>query len=180
MERSKHAASRRAVLASMAGFGLAAGMWPTRAPAAPGPALTRPVPSSGERLPVVGMGSSITFNVGKDAAKRAARVEVLRTFFETGGALIDSSPMYGSSEAVIGHCLERIAERPALFSATKVWTLSKWLGIGQMRASRELWGVERFDLMQIHNLLDWEAHLETLLEWKAEGRVRHRRPAAVG
>ncbi len=119
------------------------------------------------------MGSSSTFNVGDDIVLRDRRVEVLRTFFDAGGAVIDSSPMYLSSEAVIGYCLERIAGKDALFSATKVWTPIRWLGIRQMMASRRLWRVERFDLMQIHNMLDWEAHLETLLEWKAEGRLRY-------
>jgi diketogulonate reductase-like aldo/keto reductase len=81
--------------------------------------------------------------------------------------------MYGSSEEVIGYCLKRIADRQALFAATKVWTLSKWLGVRQMEESERLWGQARFDLMQIHNLLDWETHLETLKEWKAGGRLRY-------
>jgi diketogulonate reductase-like aldo/keto reductase len=99
-------------------------------------------------------------------------VKVLQTFFDLGGGLIDSSPMYGSSEEVIGHCLARISNKGSLFAATKVWTVLRALGIRQMNASRELWGVERFDLMQIHNLLDWSTHIETLMEWKAEGRIR--------
>jgi diketogulonate reductase-like aldo/keto reductase len=119
------------------------------------------------------MGSWITFDVGRDAAKRDARVEVLRSFFEEGGGLVDSSPMYGSSEEVIGHGLARLGQTPGLFSATKVWTPGRRMGISQMKASENLWGVARFDLLQIHNLLDWEAHLETLLDWKAEGRVRY-------
>ena len=119
------------------------------------------------------MGSWITFDVGDDVTARAQRVDVLRTFFEQGGALIDSSPMYLSSQEVIGHCLARIPAKPSLFAATKVWTMTRALGIQQMEASRQLWGVDHFDLMQVHNLLDWEAHLETLVEWKAEGRVRY-------
>ena len=119
------------------------------------------------------MGSWITFNVGDDEALRAQRVEVLRAFFDAGGGVIDSSPMYGSSEEVIGHCLARLGNTDALFSATKVWTPLKWLGPGQMADSRELWGVRRFDLMQIHNMLNWEGHLETLLEDKAAGRIRY-------
>ena len=87
--------------------------------------------------------------------------------------MVDSSPMYGSSEAVIGWCLARIDNKAGLFSATKVWTPTQFMGIRQMEASEALWGTERFDLLQIHNLLDWEAHLETLLEWKAAGRVRY-------
>jgi diketogulonate reductase-like aldo/keto reductase len=137
------------------------------------PSLTKPIPATGEPLPVVGMGSWITFDVGDDAAARAQRVEVLRAFFESGGALIDSSPMYLTSQEVIGHCLARLPDRPSLFAATKVWTMTRALGIGQMEASRQLWGVDRFDLLQVHNLLDWETHLETLTEWKAQGRVRY-------
>ena len=87
--------------------------------------------------------------------------------------MIDSSPMYCSSEAVIGYCLARIENTRSLFSATKVWTPLKWFGPGQMAESRELWGVERFDLMQIHNMLSWEGHLETLLEDKESGRIRY-------
>ncbi len=134
--------------------------------------LERAIPASGERVPAIGMGSWITFNVGKDPVLRTARLEVLRTFFEMGGAVVDSSPMYGSSEEVIGYCLRRMSGDIPLFAATKVWTPLQWLGIQQMEYSQRLWGVERFDLMQIHNLLDWEVHLETLLEWKAQGRVR--------
>ncbi len=164
--------TRRTVLAAMGaaatmprGFG--------RARAAPAELLQKAIPATGERLPVIGMGSWITFNVGDDAALRDARLEVLRTFFDRGGAVIDSSPMYGSSEEVIGHCLKRLNNPQSLFAATKVWTPLQWLGVRQMQASEALWGTKRFDLMQIHNLLDWQAHLETLLEWKAAGRVRY-------
>ena len=98
---------------------------------------------------------------------------MLQAFFEGGGGVIDSSPMYGFSEEVIGYGLARIADKGSLFSATKVWTPFQWHGIRQMKTSEKLWGEDRFDLLQIHNLLAWEAHLETLLEWKAQGRVRY-------
>ena len=124
-------------------------------------------------MPAIGMGSWITFNVGGDKRLRDRRARVLQTFFDMGGSVIDSSPMYGSSEEVIGYCLERVANAQSLFSATKVWTFLKVLGAGQMAHSRRLWGVERFDLMQIHNLLNWEGHLETLLDHKARGRIRY-------
>jgi diketogulonate reductase-like aldo/keto reductase len=161
---------RRRFLATTAAFGLAAGL--------PGIAAAtdlnlRPIPPTGEKLPVIGMGSWITFNVGDDPALRDQRVEVLRTFFRLGGAVVDSSPMYGSSEEVIGHCLARLDNDAGLFSATKVWTPFQWLGRKQMAESERLWGTQRFDLMQIHNLVDWEAHLETLVEWKAAGRIRY-------
>lgn len=119
------------------------------------------------------MGTWITFNVGSSERLRKARLAVLRTFLESGGGMVDSSPMYGSSEAVLGYGLARINDRGGLFSATKVWTLGKDAGIGQMKESEALWGVERFDLLQIHNLLDWEVHIETLKEWKSDGKVRY-------
>jgi diketogulonate reductase-like aldo/keto reductase len=162
--------SRRSFLAWLAGLGAAA--FGPLGVGAVSP-ITRPIPSTGERLPVIGMGSWLTFDVGDDADARAARCEVLRTFFERGGALVDSSPMYGSSEAVIGHCLDRLGNRGALFAATKVWTQGRHAGINEMELSRRLWGVERFDLMQVHNLLDWQTHLPTLRQMKAEGRVRY-------
>ncbi len=145
---------------------------PRRALATEGP-LTRPIPASGETLPVIGMGSWITFDVGGDQAARDQRVEVLRAFFDAGGAMIDSSPMYGTSEEVIGDALARLDDKATLFSATKVWTPSARRGPEQMEASRRLWGVERFDLLQVHNLVEWEGHLETLKAWKAAGRVRY-------
>jgi aryl-alcohol dehydrogenase-like predicted oxidoreductase len=158
--------TRRTVLAGMAALAL------------PRPALAadlhrRPIPATGELVPAVGMGTWITFNVGDDASLRAHRVEVLRRFFAMGGAVIDSSPMYGSSEAVVGHGLAQLGRPDALFSATKVWTPLAMMGAGQMADSRELWGVDRFDLMQVHNLLNWDGHLPTILEDKAAGRVRY-------
>ena len=133
----------------------------------------RPIPSSGETIPVIGMGSWITFNVGSDPAARVIRGEVLQAFFGRGGRLIDSSPMYGSSEEVIGDCLARIGRADAVFSATKVWTRGRGYGVAQMENSRRLWRVKGFDLMQVHNLLDWETHLATLKAQKAEGRIRY-------
>ncbi|MDQ2696002.1 MAG: aldo/keto reductase [Pseudomonadota bacterium] len=171
MARSPLDPSRRTFLKSLAALGAAA--WLRPAAAADRPLITKAIPASGQRLPVIGMGSWITFNVGDDPRRRAERVKVLQAFFDRGGAVIDSSPMYGSSEEVIGHCLARIGNTGPLFAATKVWTPFQWLGVRQMRQSQALWGVERFDLMQIHNMVDWESHLETLLDWKAQGRVRH-------
>jgi diketogulonate reductase-like aldo/keto reductase len=141
--------------------------------AAAGPILTRAIPTTGERIPAIGMGTWITFNVGRDRQRRDQRTKVMQAFFDLGGGMIDSSPMYGSSEDVIGYGLKRIANKKALFSATKVWTVLRALGVRQMNASRELWGVERFDLMQIHNMLDWDAHIDTLKDWKAQGRIRY-------
>jgi diketogulonate reductase-like aldo/keto reductase len=164
--------SRRTVLMGAAALGATAVIGPTPAGAALS-VTTKPIPSTSEQLPVIGMGSWITFDVGDDKSARAERVKVLQAFFDAGGAVVDSSPMYMSAQEVIGHCLAQISNKDGLFAATKVWTPGKELGIGQMRGSQNLWGVERFDLLQIHNMLDWETHLETLLDWKQQGRVRY-------
>ena len=135
--------------------------------------LAKPIPSSGERLPAIGMGTWITFNVGDDPQALGVRAEILRAFFAAGGGMIDSSPMYGSAEAVVGKTLA-LLDRPAgLFSATKVWTDSGDDGPAEIAESQRLWGVGRFDLLQIHNLLAWPAHLETLKAMKADGRLRY-------
>ena len=115
----------------------------------------------------------LTFNIGDNPLVFATRQAVLQRFFDMGGGLVDSSPMYGNSEAVIGRCLEDIENDQRLFAATKVWTAFQALGVSQMTRSEKLWGVKTFDLMQIHNLLDWEVHHETLTDWKAKGRLRH-------
>lgn len=135
---------------------------------------TRAIPRSGERIPVVGMGTWITFNVlANDAQALAVRARVLERFFAGGGRLIDSSPMYGSAEGVLGQLLPEVPQASSLFSATKVWTPLGLYGPTQMERSLALWGLQRCDLMQIHNLLNWDAHLPTLRQWQAEGRARH-------
>src|SRR6185295_2421409 len=126
---------------------------------APEAALARTIPASGERLPAVGLGTWITFDV-TDAPSRQARGEVLRAFFAAGGRLVDSSPMYGASEETIGTELARGAPA-ALFAASKVWTVGALAGRRQMENSRALWRLRRFDLLQVHNMLDWETHLPT-------------------
>jgi aryl-alcohol dehydrogenase-like predicted oxidoreductase len=132
--------------------------------------LTRAIPSTGELLPAIGLGTWITFDVGNDPAARAVRAEVMRRFFAVGGRLVDSSPMYGRSEEVIGATLP--AKAP-LFAATKVWTVGALAGRRQIEQSRALWKVERFDLLQVHNFLDWETQLATLRAMKSDGRVRY-------
>ena len=157
----------------LAGAAIVAGMpWPAFG-ATPASVLTRRIPSSGEALPLVGLGSWITFNVGNDPAARDACAEVVRAFFSEGGRLIDSSPMYGSSQPTIGHALARLGHPAALFSAEKVWTVDAARGAAQIEASRAHWGVPRFDLMQVHNLLGSAEHLPRLLEMKAAGRLRY-------
>ena len=135
--------------------------------------LARAIPASGELLPVVGLGSWITFNVGKDPHARDACADVVKAFFDAGGRMIDSSPMYGSSQPTIGHALARLGYPKALFSAEKVWIGDADAGARQIEASRAFWGVPRFDLMQVHNLLAWQQHLPRLFEMKAAGRVRY-------
>jgi diketogulonate reductase-like aldo/keto reductase len=162
---------RRMLVRSMLAGGASALASPLLA--APGALLTRPIPSSGEPVPVVGLGSWITFNVGDDPAARANCTEVVRAFFAGGGRLIDSSPMYGSAQAVIGHALAHLKQPRTLFAADKVWIGSGARGPGQIDASRALWGVPRFDLLQVHNLLAWEEHLHTLQRMKAAGRLRY-------
>lgn len=135
--------------------------------------ITRPIPSTGERLPVIGMGSMKTFDVGEDKAERARLTGVLQAFFDNGGSLIDSSPMYGNAETVLGDVLQDVTGKDALFAATKVWADGKQQGIDQMHRSMARMRVTRFDLMQIHNLKDWRTHIETLKAWKAEGKIRY-------
>ena len=137
---------------------------------APRPLLKR-IPSSGEEIPAVGLGSWITFNVGNDRSAREQCVEVMRQFFAAGGRLIDSSPMYGSSQGVIGEGLQKLGAQRQVFSADKVWTSSQ--GAAQIEASRQLWRVGRFDLLQVHNLLAWQEHLPLLQDMKAAGRLRY-------
>lgn len=135
--------------------------------------LAKRIPASGELLPAVGMGTWITFNVGPVPALRAQRTEVLRSFFRHGGGMIDSSPMYGTSEEVLGHCFEQLGDTTGLFSASKIWTRSSAEGPSQLSESFRLWGIDRFNLMQVHNLVNWEAHLPMLADQKQAGRVRY-------
>jgi diketogulonate reductase-like aldo/keto reductase len=165
--------TRRAFVGSMTSFGATTALPAFGQGPAAGAILKKAIPSTGEQIPAIGLGTWITFNVGNDERLRAARAQVMQTFFDRGGSLIDSSPMYGSSEAVIGYGLARIKNKATLFSASKVWIVLKTLGVNQMEASRNYWGIDRFDLMQVHNLLDWSTHIETLKEMKAQGRVRY-------
>jgi diketogulonate reductase-like aldo/keto reductase len=144
-----------------------------RAQAQPAPLATRAIPSSGEAIPLVGLGTWITFNVGRDPAGRLAAVDVMRAFFDGGGRLIDSSPMYGSSQEVVGGGLQTLRAASRVFSADKVWIGSGSRGPAQVEESRRLWQVPRFDLLQVHNLLAWQEHLPMLMAMKAAGRLRY-------
>ncbi|MGH6865709.1 MAG: aldo/keto reductase [Methyloceanibacter sp.] len=161
--------TRRTFLRSLAATALL-----LRAPAGAEPRpLTKPIPSSGEALPLVGLGSWITFNVGEDPVARDECAKVMRAFFAEGGCMIDSSPMYGSAQSVIGYGLRKLGSPKVLFAADKVWISSGDDGPEQIEQSRQHWGIERFDLLQVHNLLSWEAHLDTLFAMKAAGTLRY-------
>lgn len=135
--------------------------------------LTKTIPATGEIVPALGMGSWLTFDVGADAAARRIRTDVLRAFFDAGGRLIDSSPMYGSSQAVIGAALKTLGRTDDCFAADKVWTPGGENGAAQIEETRRRWGVGRFDLLAVHNLVDWRSHLETLGRMKADGALRY-------
>jgi len=135
--------------------------------------LTRPIPASEEPLPIVGLGTWQTFDVGDDRAALDQRREVLRVLFEAGGTAIDSSPMYGRAEEVVGTLLSEMGMRDKAFLATKVWTSGEAAGIRQMQASSAKMRAPRIDLMQIHNLVDWRTHLRTLRAWKEQRKFRY-------
>ncbi|MBA3560085.1 MAG: aldo/keto reductase [Gemmatimonadaceae bacterium] len=145
----------------------------TRRFTSPAQMLTRRIPSTGETVPVIGLGTWQTFDVGPAAADRAPLEEVLGTFASLGGKLIDSSPMYGNSEEVAGDLAAKLGLRTKLFIATKVWTSGKARGFEQMEDSMRKLRASPVDLMQVHNLVDVNSHLDTLHDWKQAGRVRY-------
>jgi diketogulonate reductase-like aldo/keto reductase len=160
-------ARRRALVGALAGLAL------TRAASGAQRMHTRAIPSSGEALPVIGLGTWQTFDVGGNGAARAPLAQVLQALFAAGGRVVDSSPMYGSSESVVGELCAQLGICEPLFMATKVWTGGREDGIRQMQRSIERMRAGRMDLMQVHNLVDVEVHTRTLLEWKAQQRVRY-------
>ena len=172
MARHRHSRQRRVLLKGMAGIAASVAIAPGFSLAA-GAKQYRVVPRSNERIPAVGMGTWITFNTPPLTQARRDRVEVLRAFFENGGTLVDSSPMYGFAESTLGYCLEELGDDSPLFAATKVWTPTRLAGIAQMSASRSLWGTDGFDLMQVHNMVDWQTHLPTLLQMQEDGEIRY-------
>lgn len=133
--------------------------------------IKRPIPKSGEALPVIGLGTYLVFDVASNAPEANELKEVLKTFVAGGGSLVDSSPMYGRAEGAVGELAGDLA--PSLFLATKVWTSGRQAGIDQMQASLRLLRTRRIDLMQVHNLLDLATHLKTLREWKKAGTIRY-------
>jgi len=135
--------------------------------------LTRPIPSTGEALPVVGVGTYRGFDVTPTGTEYQLLPKVLDTLFAAGGTVIDTSPMYGRSEQSIGELLSIRKPRPGAFIATKVWTHGHDAGLAQMEESFRMLQTRRIDLMQIHNLVDWQTHMPTLRKWKEEGRIRY-------
>ena len=138
-----------------------------------GAIVERRIPKTGEAIPAIGLGTWQVFDVAGNAAEMAQAKETLKVFIELGGRVVDSSPMYGSSESVTGQLASELGVRAKLFVATKVWTSGKQAGIRQMEDSMKKLRVERLDLMQVHNLQDTDTHLATLRDWKATGRVRY-------
>jgi diketogulonate reductase-like aldo/keto reductase len=171
MEHRMRMTRRTFIRASLATS--AAALSPIRLHAQAGSPARRPITSTREAIPIVGLGTWITFNVGGDAVLRDECAGVMAAFFEAGGRMIDSSPMYGSSQPVIGYGLQKLGRPSTLFSAEKVWTSSAAAGPAQIEQSRRFWGVPKFDLVQVHNLLAWKEHLKTLFEMKAAGAVRY-------
>jgi len=156
-----------------AGAGLATGM-PRWAWSSDEPGMrSRPIPSSGEALPVIGLGTSRTFDVGMAADDRAPLKEVISTLVASGGVLVDTAPMYGRAEAVVGDLVSEMGLAEKIFMATKVLREGREAGLGQMQHSLDLLRSDPLDLMQVHNLVDWRTQLATLREWKQAGRIRY-------
>ena len=165
--------TRAAFLKLAAGMGAALAVHAIPGVRAAEPMTRRSIPSSGEMLPVIGVGTSDTFDIDEAKDARAGRAEVLRVLFEAGGSVIDTSPMYGRAEGVVGDLLAASGSRDRAFIATKVWTRGRDAGIRQMEESARLLGAPVIDLMQVHNLVDWRTHLKTLRAWKDKGRIRY-------
>jgi diketogulonate reductase-like aldo/keto reductase len=173
MKTSKCNDARRQFLKSTAAGALAYSLLPQIATGAEAKVIKKTIPSSAERLSVIGLGTSRTFDVSDSADSIAPLVELMQVFFDQGGQLIDSSPMYGNAESVTGALLDQVNKKQGLFTATKVWTNGKQEGMRQMQRSMQRMGVDAIDLMQIHNLRDWQTHIETLIDWKARGKIRY-------
>jgi len=172
-DRRSDGISRRTALRLLSAGCIAGLFFKSTSCAAKTAMLTRSIPSSGEQLPVIGLGTWQTFDTGASRAERQPLEEVMSLFAQMGGRVIDSSPMYGRSEQVVGEIATKLGLQQSLFLATKVWTRGKEAGIEQMeRSGREL-QTKRIDLMQVHNLVDVNTHLATLREWKQQGRIRY-------
>ena len=171
---TSHGISRRDVLRGLAAAGLGlAGASAAEGASSPRALIERTIPKSGERIPAIGLGTGRTFDVGTAEAERSGPREVLKLFAAAGARVIDSSPMYGRAETVVGDLAAELDLSGKLFLATKVWTSGRRAGITQMERSMKRMRTAKLDLMQVHNLMDWETHLDTLAEWKKAGKVRY-------
>ncbi len=164
---SRRQALRNIIVGSM-GLGASSFNWITKSPM-----MTKSIPSSGELVGVVGLGTWRTFDVGQSTTARKPLKEVLKLLSSAGGSVIDSSPMYGSSESVVGDLTRELNLHNKIFFATKVWTSGREQGISQMRHSMKRMQTPQMDLMQIHNLVDWKTHLKTLYDWKEKGIIKY-------
>jgi diketogulonate reductase-like aldo/keto reductase len=153
--------------------GLASGLVPQSVFAASDSMLTRPIPASGEHLPVIGLGTWQVFDVDGSAGEMQVRRAIVELLVDKGGRLIDSSPMYARAEKIIGDIVSAAGNREQLFLATKVWTNGMASGVSQMRHSIELMKAETMDLMQVHNLRDADIHIGTIREWQQDGLIRY-------
>ena len=173
--RAVHRIDRRTVITTTAAAAvLGASLAPKPSHAGASPMHTRPIPSTAEAMPVIGVGTWQAFDIGNDQAEVAQRREVLEILFEAGGRMIDSSPMYGRAEAAVGALLTGMGARSKAFLATKVWTTGEAAGIAQMQTSMQrMASGPTLELMQIHNLVDWRTQLKTLKAWKAKGTFRY-------
>lgn len=165
--------TRRALLAGMAASTFALALARPARSAVLKPLIEKPIPSSGETIPNVGLGSWITFNVGDDRRAIAESTDVIRAFLKAGGRMIDSSPMYGSAQDTIGEALRTIADTDGLFATDKVWTNGAGRGRQQIAETGRRWGVDRFSLLQVHNLRGWQQHLPTLFAMKEQGDLTY-------
>ena len=163
---------RRGFLRGLAGAALLPAVGTENAMAQPA-MITRPIPSSGEAMPVIGLGTWPVFDVGASEEARRPLHEVVQRLVEGGGRMIDTSPMYGRSEGVVGDIVAGLGVRPKVFLATKVWISGRSFGIDQMHRSAQLLKSDAIDLMQIHNLLDWRTQLATIRDMKANGKLRY-------
>lgn len=165
--------TRRAIVTGALAASVATVLPPTSTSAPVFALATKRIPSSGEALPLIGLGSWITFNVGNDTKLLDESAAVIGAFLQGGGRMIDCSPMYGSSQSTIGFALKKFGYPRQLFSAEKVWHANPTVGPSQIERSRIYWGVPHFDLVQVHNLVSWERHIDTLFAMKANGGLRY-------
>lgn len=173
MTETPHRTITRKHFLGLAGATALLGMAGFPALAATGKMGTKQIPKSGEQLPMIGFGTSRTFDVGNDAARLDQLTEVMRVLYGAGGTILDTSPMYGSAQDVIGELLTRLGSRDRTFIATKVWIDGRERGMSQMRESMARMRTDKIELMAVHNLVDWRTQLATLREWKEKGILKY-------